>query len=142
MYYVDVDSVTMDTYKRVLKGELSALRIAQEVGDAESDKAAFNMLEESFYNEIGYGEKFHRLHELKNKKALLEAEYVIENKKFNINLIRIKAMEIEELEKTMTGGMDIDEAKAFLDKKLGYSINMKSETIKEFYTKLRVYGRN
>jgi hypothetical protein len=132
----------MDTYKRVLKGELSALRIAQEVGDAESDKAAFNMLEESFYNEIGYGEKFHRLHELKNKKALLEAEYVIENKKFNINLIRIKAMEIEELEKTMTGGMDIDEAKAFLDKKLGYSINMKSETIKEFYTKLRVYGRN
>jgi hypothetical protein len=100
------------------------------------------MLEESFYNEIGYGEKFHRLHELKNKKALLEAEYVIENKKFNINLIRIKAMEIEELEKTMTGGMDIDEAKAFLDKKLGYSINMKSETIKEFYTKLRVYGRN
>jgi len=142
VYYVDVDSVTMDTYKRVLKGELSALRIAQEVGDAESDKAAFNMLEESFYNEIGYGEKFHRLHELKNKKALLEAEYVIENKKFNINLIRIKAMEIEELEKTMTGGMDIDEAKAFLDKKLGYSINMKSETIKEFYTKLRVYGRN
>ena len=139
---MDVDSVTMDTYKRVLKGELSALRIAQEVGDAESDKAAFNMLEESFYNEIGYGEKFHRLHELKNKKALLEAEYVIENKKFNINLIRIKAMEIEELEKTMTGGMDIDEAKAFLDKKLGYSINMKSETIKEFYTKLRVYGRN
>jgi len=132
----------MDTYKRVLKGDIKALRISEEVGNERSDKAAFELLEESFYNEIGYGDKFHRLHQLKNQKALLEADYVLHDKRININLIRIKEMEISDLQKTMTGGMDIDEAKAFLDKKLGYSINMKTETIKEFYTKLKFYGRN
>jgi hypothetical protein len=132
----------MDVYKRVLKGDIKALRIAYEVGNEQSDKAAFELLEESFYNEIGYGDKFHRLHQLKNQKALLEADYVLHDKRININLIRIKEMEISDLQKTMTGGMDIDEAKAFLDKKLGYSINMKTETIKEFYTKLKFYGRN
>lgn len=134
--------MTMDTYKRVLKGELSALRRSVDVGNTDTDKLAFEALGESFYDEIGYGEKFHRLHQLKNQKALLEADYVIEDKKFNLNLIRIKQMEIEELQKTMTGGADIDEAKAYLDKKLGYSLNLRSETIKDFYTKLKLYGRN
>jgi hypothetical protein len=131
----------MDVYKRVLKGEVTALRRLTDVGNLESDKLAFEALEESFYKEIGYGEKFHRLHRLKNEKALLEADYVLNDKKFNLNLIRIKQGEIDDLQKQMQDGVDIDKAKAFLDKQLGYSLNMSTTTVKDFYTKLEIYGR-
>lgn len=132
----------MDKYKIAIRGNGAALRIDPKKGNNESDRLALEKLEESFYDNIGFGDKFHRLHQLKNEKALLEADYVIENNRFNLNLIRIKEMEINDLESKMKEGLNIDESKAFLDKKLGFSIKLNETTVIDFFTKLEFYGRN
>lgn len=131
----------MQRYKRAINGEIEQLRNDVNVGNEKSDKIALDELEDDYYNVIGYGEKFHRLHGMKNKRALLQADYVIKDKKFNLNLIRILDGEIAQLEKNMSGGMDIDEVKAKLDKYFGYTIDLNKETVLSFHKKIKEYER-
>lgn len=131
----------MARYKRAIAGEIEQLRNDFNIGNEYSDKIALEELEEDYYNVIGYGEKFHRLHQLRNKKALLEADFIINDKKFNLNLIRIVAGEIEQLEKNMNKGMEIDDVKAQLDKFYGYSLDLDKETVLSFHKKIKAYER-
>lgn len=128
-------------YRNAMKGDYTQLRKKENEGSEKMDLVAMDMLEDDFYEKIGFGEKFHKLHKLKNQKALLEADYVINDKRFNLNLIKIKQQEINDLESQMNSGTDIDSAKVMLDKWLGYSINMATETTLDFYKKLEQYGR-
>jgi hypothetical protein len=140
-YCVKVDELSIKRYKDAIGGDLTALRIDKKIGDEELDNIAFELVEEDFYNQIGFGEKFHRLHKLRNQKALLEAEFIINDRRFNLNLIKIKEQEIKDLEQQMNTGNTIDATKVYLDKWLGYSLNMNTETVLDFYKKIEEYGR-
>lgn len=136
-YYTQVDELTMDRYRRAVeKGALHALRRAEK-GSAELDHKAMEAVEESFFNEFGMSDKFKELMRLKDQRALLEFEYITQNRKYLLNNIRQKVAQIERLEESMKNGLNIMQAKNALDKRLGQLIKLNEITVLDFFTKLK-----
>jgi hypothetical protein len=127
----------MDRYRRAVeKGALHALRRAEK-GSAELDQKAMEAVEESFFNEFGMSDKFNELMRLKDQRALLQFEYITQNRKYLLNNIRQKVAQIERLEDSMKNGLNIMQAKNALDNRLGQVIKLNEITVLDFFTKLK-----
>lgn len=139
-YYTRIDELDMYRYKKAVEGDLTALRI--EGGNKRDDIRAMNRIEQSFLDEMGMNKRFEELMRLKNQLAKLQADYIIKDERYLLNLIRQKETQIRSLEEKLKGGLDIMQAKTILDKWLGVVIDLKKITVLDFYTKLKEYERN
>ncbi len=130
----------MARYKKAVEGDLTALRI--EKGNEQDDIRAMEKIEQSFIDLLGMNKRFEELLRLKNQRANLQADYIIKDERFLLNLIRQKETQIQTLEDKLKGGLDIMQAKTILDKWLGVILDLKKITVLDFYTKLKEYERN
>lgn len=140
-YVTDVSELDMERYRNAIKGNISKLR-RKTKGTDEADAMAMERVEQSFIDEFGFPDRFVRVMRLKNELAQLRYEYIVENKRINLNFIKQKERQIENEEDKMKGGLDIMQAKTVLDKWLGTILKLSEITVLDFYTKLKEYERN
>lgn len=104
---------------------------------------------EKLYNEFtdfkGIAPKEQKLFNAIKRKALLECEYLRTGNRMNITLIEIEEQKIEAIKKEQGGenggDVSIEKSLILLGKWLGYRLDWKQISVKEFYIIIEEYGK-
>lgn len=104
------------------------------------DQLAWEKIFDSYITIIGLGKEFERIMELRMEIANLECDYAIEGIEYVRNEINMLKAELEELLGRPVSG-DSDTCLIHLSKWMGYRIDPKETTVKEFYKMLGEYQK-
>ena len=140
-YITDIGELDMERYRLAIKGNYEKLRRI-DVGNKDADVVAMEMIEQSFIDYFGIPDRFARLSALKMELAQLRYDYIVKDKRINLNFIKQKERQIEAEEEKMKGGVDVMKAKTLIEKWMKVIIDLRSITVLDFYTKLKEYERN
>ena len=107
----------------------------------ENDVKQWVKLYDEYLKEFGLNEKYVKFLEAQTKRALLQAEYVISKNEFKKTEIEIQNAKMKSLEVYFGDGKDIEVILLWLSKFLGYKINTKETSVKEYFLMLEEYGK-
>lgn len=140
-YYDNIDEISIFNWRRCLEEQLFEFcRIDPSEKDEKNDERAWDVIYDTFLKEFGLGKDYKRILELQLEISELQCDFVIEDNNFMRNLIRRLERELQELmEKPVEN--DMDATITILKKWLGFPIDQKKVTIREFYKDLRMYEK-
>lgn len=110
-------------------------------GSKVQDQLAWEKLYDQYLGEFGLSERYKKYLLLKQKKALLQAEYVITKEKFKLTEIEMQSTKIANLETYFGDGQKIEVILMWLSKFMGYKIDPKETSVKEYFYLLEEYGK-
>ena len=106
----------------------------------ENDLKAWEKIYDSYLAEFGLGDDYEYLLDLKQRITEVNLDIAISGDKFLLNKSRRLQEELDEFIARPSEG-DTDTAIVYLSKWLGYNLNQKEVTVREFYKMLRDYKR-
>lgn len=89
----------------------------------------------------GLSDLFMRLMKVKKEKALLEVDFVLTRDRFKLTEISIQETKLEGMMANAGEGLTIEQSLIHLSRWLGYKINSKEMSAKEYFEILREYGK-
>jgi|TARA_R110000744_G_scaffold97622_1_gene188613 hypothetical protein len=98
-------------------------------------------LYDEYLGHFGLNDRYEKYLEAQRKKALLQAEYIITKNNFKKTEIAIQEAKLKNLELYFGDGQDIEVILMYLGKFLGYKIQAKQTSVKEYFTLLEEYGK-
>ena len=119
-------------------GDLSGCRI-NGLGDAVKDELMWEVIYDSYINEMGLDKMYRRLLEVMKKKAEIECDYVSTNDRFNLTLLQIEEQTLKDMIDTSGGKTSggIDKSLVYISKWVGSWLNPKNMTAKEYFILLK-----
>lgn len=139
-YYDSIDTIPLFNWRRMTDGDLKYSRINIEKGSDQKDLETFTLLMDQYYEEFGIGEDYKRVLELMVEIAKLQCEYCIDGQAFTLNRITILKEDLKEiLERPVEG--TLDDCLVYLSKWLGFRLDQKAISVKEFYKYLEAYQK-
>lgn len=106
-----------------------------------SDLEQWVKLYDQYLEHFGLNERYEKYLEAQRKKALLQADYVITKNNFKKTQIAIQDAKLKNLELYFGDGQEIEVILIWLGKFIGYKINTKETSVKEYFTLLEEYGK-
>ncbi len=113
------------------------LKIKQTVEDAEN----WVRIYDGYIKEFGLSDLYKRMLETMRKKALLELGFVETWDQFKITEIKIEVERLKNMMSNNGDGMTIEQSLVYLSKWLGYHLNTKKITVKEYFNLMAEYGK-
>ena len=128
MNYVSIDELPIYNYRKILQGDELEKHGVKSLSD-------WLIIEEEFFNQIGFGDKYFYTLRLRTAIIKLKAKYYKTGERFLKTLINAE----EEKLKTLSKGEDeqkdnFGELVAGLSKKMGFRIDVKKVSVSEFYS--------
>ena len=141
-YYKLIDEIPLYNWIKINNGELKYILkdLNKKVSENKLEEY-FNELYDDFLLHFGVGKKQKEIFTEMKKLAILECDLVIKGDEFLKTKIEIQKMKIENLKRNSEVGLSIEESLVYLSKWLGYKLNVKETTVKEYYTILEQYGK-
>jgi hypothetical protein len=137
MYYLDID-IPLYNWLKIQSGDLEFSRTELENGTKEKDLESVDSIKESYYKEFGISNEYIRILELYKDIAEAKLDWIIENNDFILNRIRHLEAELKDiLERPVEG--DVETTLIHLSKWIGYRIDKKETTVREFYKMVKLY---
>jgi hypothetical protein len=132
-YYKNIDEIPLYNWLKINEGDLTFCRKNLSRGSKAKDLEYYEIIKDTNYEEFGVDGSYLRLLDLYLELAELRLDWVISGDNFIKNRIGIIESEIEDIikRKDESSG-DIGESIIVLSKWVGYRVDIKVVTVKEF----------
>tara|TARA_R110001632_G_scaffold76073_1_gene172725 strand:- start:25719 stop:26141 length:423 start_codon:yes stop_codon:yes gene_type:complete len=110
-------------------------------GNKYHDLINWELLYNEYLKEFGLDKRYKKYLETKTEKALLQSEYIITKERFKLTEIEIQNQKLKDLEIYFGEGKSIEVILTWMGKFLGYKLNQKTTTVKEYFVILEEYGK-
>ena len=134
-----IDDMILYDWMKCLNGELKY--VSKKRKEHATNQDAWEKLYDQYLATYGLGEKFEKYLKLLQKKAMLQCDYVITRDRFKLNEIEVQQAKIDSMQMHFGDGQTIQETLIYLSKWLGYKVDIKSTTVREYYDLIENYGK-
>ena len=125
------------------RGDLKYVRIdikkGQEVG--EEEKIVWEKIYSNYIDEFGLGKLQKKIIKVSKEKALLEIDYVLTGNRFRLTEIALEEQRLKEIVENNNKGMSTEQSLVYLSKWLGYHVNSKKISVREYFDIITEYGK-
>lgn len=140
-FWESIEDMPLYNWQKCLDGKIEYVHKECKITD--KNEAQWERLYTEFTDFKGLSPKEQKLFNAIKKKCLLECEYLRTGNRMNITLIdieeqKIKSMKEEEVEES---SFSIQKTLLALSKWLGYRLDWKQISVKEFYIIIEEYGK-
>lgn len=139
-YWISIDEMPLFNWIRCNDNKLEYAR-KNKKGNQFQDLINWKRLYNEYLKEFGLDRRYKRYLDAKKKRAILQSEYIITKEKFKITEIEIQDQQIKDLEFYFGEGQKIEVILTWLGMFLGYKIDQKNTTVKEYFVILEQYGK-
>ena len=139
-YWSSIDEMTLYKWIRCNDGKLEYTR-KEKKGNKIQDVYNWKKLYNEYLKEFGLDVRYKKYLEAQKKRALLQSVYVITKERFKLTEIEIESQKIQDLEMHFAGGKKIEVILTWLGMFLGYKLDQKTTTVKEYFVILEEYGK-
>jgi len=139
-YWSSIDEMPLYNWIRCNDGKLEYTR-KEKKGNKIQDVYNWKKLYNEYLKEFGLDVRYKKYLEAQKKRALLQSEYVITKERFKLTEIEIESQKIQDLEIHFAGGKKIEVILTWLGMFLGYKLDQKTTTVKEYFVILEEYGK-
>jgi hypothetical protein len=139
-YFDSIKNIILFNWWQVQTGKIEYTRKNIIIGTEREDEEAYEKINDSYLEEFGMDKTQLEIIELQRRIAILQCDFVIEEKRYIINEIKRLQNEILEL-LTKKEGTDRDGLVIHLEKWLGFRLNEKEITANKFYKIVREFEK-
>ncbi len=139
-YWSSIDEMPLYNWIRCNNGKLEYTRITKK-GTKVQDFLNWKLLYNEYLKEFGLDKRYKKYLETQKKRALLQSEYVITKERFKLTEIEIESQKLQDLEMHFGEGKKIEVILTWLGMFLGYKLDPKTTTVKEYFVILEEYGK-
>lgn len=139
-YWVSIDEMPLYNWIKCNNGRLEYVRNGK--GNRTMDIVNWMRLYNEYLATFGLDKRYKKYLEIKRKIGLLQADYVIKKDRFKLTEIEIQEAKLKDLEVHFGDGKSIETILMYLSMHLGYKLNPKETTVKEYFTILNEYGKS
>jgi len=134
-YYKTIEELPIYNFNKIIKeGNLSFLLKSGVITD-EADFIWENIIDE-FTKYVGFSKSYEDYMRFKKEEALLICQAYLEDKKYLLNFARVAAIQAEE--SLGKNEEDFEKSVALVSKYMGFRVNTKETTVKEFYSYVKI----
>ena len=142
IYYNNIDELPLYNWIKINNSELIYCRKNISIGTEKQDLSHYELIKETNYQEFGVGKDYLALLELYFQLADCNLDFVISGDNFLKNRITMLNIEIDDIiEKGAKGNGDIDETIIGISKWVGYRVDTKITTVKEFNKMISLFKK-
>lgn len=139
-YWNSIDEMPLYNWIKCNDGKLEYTRKGKK-GNGDQDYLNWKSLYNEYLDVFGLDTRYKKYLKAQRKKALLQSEYIITKEKFKLTEIEIQAQRIKDLEMYFGEGKQIEVILTWLGMFLGYKVDQKTTTVKEYFIILEEYGK-
>lgn len=140
-YYNHIDELPLYNWLKISEGKIEYSRKEIDKGNEKNDLIYSEKLKDTYFEEFGLSNDLIRLIELQKELAEARLEWIITENNFIKNKISMLEIEIEDLLSNKNNDGDIDESIISLSKWIGYRIDVRVVTVKEFYKMVKLFKK-
>jgi len=140
-YYESIDDILLFNWWKVREGDFKYCRKDLSKGTAKQDEEAFIKINDSYLAEFGLDPEVERVIELRQRIAMLQCDFVIEDNQYYRNEIRRLERELTEILTRDQKGMSNDIILIHLEKWMGFRLDEMKITARKFYNIVKEYER-
>lgn len=111
-------------------------------GNKVQDYIHWKLIYNDYLKEFGLDKRYKKYLETKRKIAQLQADYIINKDRFKLTEIAIEEENLKGLEQNFGNGTSIEVILVWLGMYLGYRLDPKTTTVKEYFIILEQYGKS
>ena len=131
MGYKSINDLPIYNYQRILEGGSFTDWGVDTLED-------WLIIEEEFFNEIGFGDNYFNNLRARVKIVQLKAQYYATGNKFLKTMIRAEEEQIKKPKEGESKGNSFNELVAGVSKKMGFRVNPKEVSVAEFHSYLKL----
>ena len=139
-YWASIDEMPLYNWIRCNRGEIKYSRVKKR-GNSYHDIKNWSALYDEYLKEFGLDTRYKRYVEAQIKKAILQSDYIITKEKFKLTEIEIESQKLKDMDSHFGAGKQIEEILTWLGMFLGYKLDQKKTTVKEYFIILEQYGK-
>ena len=140
-YYKSIDEMPIYNWNKCLDGDFKYVHI--ELKEEVINETMFNDVYDDFLKQRGLDKTLNNIFKVMKKKALLECDYLISHDRFLLTLIEVEERKLEQLRKPSTNNeMSFEKTLVYLSKWLGFGVNPRETTTKQYFAYLDEYIKN
>lgn len=141
-YYKSIDDILLFNWLKCIGGEYQYARI-DVVNEKHTlqDIEAWESIYSTYVDEFGLNQLYKDYLKKSKKLAMLQAEYILTEKRFHLNAIEVLQEQVEKIKKQMDSGITSDSVLVHLSKFMGYKVDPKKITAKEYFILIKEYER-
>lgn len=143
-FWESIEDMPIYNWNKCLNGQLEYVHKKHLLTD--KNEKAFEKIYDEFISFRGTSKYEQKLFTAMKRKVMLECDYLRTGNRMNVTLIEIEEQKIEAIKKEQSesdggGGFSIEKSLIILSKWLGYRIDWKEVSVKEFYLIIEEYGK-
>lgn len=139
-YWSSIDEMPLYNWIKCNKGKIEYTRKSKK-GNKIQDYINWKLLYNEYLKEFGLDVRYKKYLEAQKKRAILQADYIITKERFKLTEIEIESQKIKDLDAHFGEGKKIEEILTWLGMFLGYRLDQKTTTVKEYFVILEQYGK-
>lgn len=142
-YWDSIDEMPLYNWIQCNKGDVIYIRkkVNKKDKKEESDEIMFKKLYDNYLDEFGLGKLHLRLLKVMKQKALLELDYVISGDNFKLTEIALEEQRVKDMIENNKQGMSTQQSLVYLSKWLGYHLDSKKISVREYFDIINEYGK-
>lgn len=142
-YYKSIEDISLYNWLKCADGKVNYCRIGASESDeiTEQDFKQWDKIYCDYIDTMGLNGLYKQFLMKSKKKALIELDYVITRSKFLTNALRVIDVELEKLKEQMNKGVTTDQVMVHLSKFMGFRLDPKQITFKEYLNLIKEYER-
>lgn len=141
-YYQSIEDMPIYNWFKVNNGDFRFMLVKHSTKyDFDKAKEAFDKLYSEYIDTFGISESYLKVIELKKNISVLKIEMALTGDRFLKNFIRMSEIELNDIN-SRTNKTNVNEVKVHLEKYLGFRLNEKETSVKEYYTYLNVMAND
>lgn len=139
-YWNSIDEMPLYNWIKCNKGNIEFTRKTKK-GNKIQDYIKWKLLYNEYLKDFGLDVRYKKYLEAQKKKAILQSDYIITKERFKLTEIEIESQKIKDLEAYFGEGKQIELILTWLGMFLGYKLDQKTTTVKEYFVILEQYGK-
>lgn len=139
-YYFSIDTIPLYNWNKCLDGKKEYVR-KNGNGSGDLDEVVWDMLYTQYIKTYGLGKVYDKMLKVMKKKVIYELEFVITNDRFKLTQIEMQETTLKNMMASANTGISSDQSLIYLSKWIGYWIQSKEITVKQYFDMLKEYER-
>lgn len=141
-FYKSIEDISLYNWVKVNEGHLNYLQHNLDEGsDDEELNRAWDILFDNYLDERGLSKTYHKMLLIMKKKALHQCDYIITKDQFKLTEISIEEEKLRQLMQKDNVDISVQKTLIMLSKWIGYRLDWKVISLKEYYIIIEEYGK-
>ena len=141
-FYESIEYMPIYNWFKVNNGDMRFMLIKQTTKyDGKKAREYFDKIYSEYIDVFGISESYLKVIELKKNISVLQIEMAITGDRILKNFIKMAQIELNQIN-SKTNKTNTNEVKVHLEKYLGFRLNEKETSVKEYYTYLNVMAND